>query len=106
MVMDDLLLNPLAAFLVYLGLVGVLYMIGRSLAGKTPSSPLQSSTYTGGERPHQNGALPGYTATFVVALFFAILHIGVLMLGSSDGNPVSVIYLVGLVVTLIALIVR
>jgi NADH:ubiquinone oxidoreductase subunit 3 (subunit A) len=103
---EDFLLTTPAAFLVYLGLTGVLYMIGRSLAGKTPSSPLQASTYTGGERPHQNGALPAYTATFVVALFFAILHIGVLMLGSSDGNPVSVIYLVGLVVTLVALIVR
>ena len=33
--------------------------------------------------------LPGYRQFFVIALFFAVLHLGVLMLGSSGLTPVA-----------------
>jgi hypothetical protein len=37
-------------------------------------------------------------------LFFAILHLGMLMLGSSDLSGITAIYLGGLILALIALI--
>jgi len=40
----------------------------------------------------------------VVALFFAILHLGVLMLGTSDLSLITGLYLVGLMFALLALI--
>jgi hypothetical protein len=40
----------------------------------------------------------------VVALFFAVLHLGVLMIGSSDLSPVAGLYLLGLILALVALI--
>ena len=49
-------------------------------------------------------AAPGYKPFFVIALFFAILHLGVLMLGSSSLSPIAGIYLAGLLLTLLALI--
>jgi hypothetical protein len=49
-------------------------------------------------------AAPGYRQFFVVALFFAVLHLGVLMIGSSDFSPVAGVYLLGLILALIALI--
>jgi NADH:ubiquinone oxidoreductase subunit 3 (subunit A) len=110
MMTAELLLNPAIAFLIYMGLVGLLALTGRRLAGKTESSPLQASTYSSGERLSENGALPGYASTFIVALFFAVLHVGVLMLGSAGGSPgsgtlIAVIYLSGLGLTLLALVI-
>jgi hypothetical protein len=40
----------------------------------------------------------------VIALFFAVLHLGVLVLGSSDLSSTSALYLVGLILALLALI--
>jgi hypothetical protein len=40
----------------------------------------------------------------VAALFFAIVHLGVLMLGGSDLGPIAGLYLVGLMLALLALI--
>ena len=102
--MTQLLLAPPIAFLAYLLLVGILSGIGRVLAGEEQPNPLKSSTYTGGERPSASRGVPGYRPFFVIALFFAVLHLGVLMLGSSGLTPLSAIYLLGLLLVLIALI--
>jgi NADH:ubiquinone oxidoreductase subunit 3 (subunit A) len=102
--MIDLLLTPFIAFLIYLLLVGLLSGIGRILAGPAQPNPLKASTYTGGEAPPQRRGVPGYQPYFVVALFFAVLHLGVLMLGSSNFTPLAAIYLAGLMLALVALI--
>jgi hypothetical protein len=39
-----------------------------------------------------------------VALFFAILHLGVLVLGSNDLSMTAIVYLIGLMLALLALI--
>jgi hypothetical protein len=49
-------------------------------------------------------AAPGYKPFFLVALFFAILHLGMLMLGLAGESPIAIGYLVGLAVALVALI--
>jgi hypothetical protein len=48
--------------------------------------------------------VPGYRPFFIIALFFAVLHLGVLMLGSSGLAPFALLYLVGLLLALLALI--
>jgi hypothetical protein len=40
----------------------------------------------------------------VIALFFAVLHLGVLMLGTGSLSPIALLYLVGLLLALLALI--
>jgi NADH:ubiquinone oxidoreductase subunit 3 (subunit A) len=101
--MTQILLTPPIAFLIYLLLVAVLSGIGRVLAGEERPNPLKSSMYMGGERPSTSG-VPGYRPFFVIALFFAVLHLGVLMLGSSGLTPLAGIYLLGLLLVLLALI--
>lgn len=102
--MTQLILTPPIAFVIYLVLVGILSGIGRLLAGPERPNSIKSSTYSGGETlPGRTGA-PGYRPYFIIALFFAILHLGVLMLGSSDLSPVAAVYLAGLLLALIALI--
>lgn len=102
--MTHLLLTPPLAFLIYLLLVAVLSGIGRVMAGEERPNPLKSSLYAGGERPFTQRGLPGYRPFFTIALFFAVLHLGVLMVGSSGLAPLSGLYLLGLLLVLLALI--
>jgi NADH:ubiquinone oxidoreductase subunit 3 (subunit A) len=74
------------------------------MAGPENPTAAKRTTYAGGEEAPQQMAAPGYRPFFVIALFFAILHLGVLMLGSSTGNPTSALYLGGLILALFALI--
>ena len=100
----QMLLTPPIAFLIYLVLVGLLSLFGKALAGKSAASALKSSTYSSGEAPPTRLAAPGYRPFFVVALFFAVLHLGVLVLSTGQASPVMIIYLAGLLVALLALI--
>jgi NADH:ubiquinone oxidoreductase subunit 3 (subunit A) len=99
-----LLFAPPFAFLVYLALAGLFSLGGRALAGSSNANALKTSTYSSGEEPPTHMAAPGYRPFFVVALFFAVLHLGVLVLGSGGASPVMVVYLVGLMLALLALI--
>lgn len=99
-----LILTPPVAFLVYLALVAGLAAVGRYLAGPAKVTEMKTSAYSSGEAPPQSAAAPGYRPFFVVALFFTILHLGVLMLGTSQFLPMSGIYLIGLMLALLALI--
>ncbi len=101
----QIILTPPIAFLVYLVLVGLLSLFARRLAARSGEvSAIKSSTYSSGEAPPTRLAAPGYRPFFVVALFFAVLHLGVLVMSSGTPSPVMIIYLVGLLVALVALI--
>lgn len=102
--MSSILLSPPIAFLINVLLVGTLYLVGRVLAGPSKKTPLKTSTYASGVAPPLGMAAPGYRPYFVVALFFAILHLGVLVLGSSTFSPFALVYLAGLMIALVALI--
>lgn len=104
--MSHLIIAPPVAFLVYFGLVGMLALIGRWLVGPVRESPAERATYASGEAPPKYVAAPGYRQFFVIALFFAILHLGVLLLGSEGRSLTAVIYLTGLFLVLVALILR
>ena len=81
----NILFSPLIAFLVYLGLVGLLALAGKKLAGPSTYNSVKSSTYSSGEAAPTSVGVPGYRPFFVVALFFAVLHLGVLVLGVWPG---------------------
>ena len=102
--MGNILLYTPVAFLIYIGLVLLLKAFGKLLAGPEKPSEAKSSLYASGESLVDLSGAPGYKPFFIIALFFAILHLGVLMLGSSSLNGVAGIYLIGLFLALIALI--
>jgi NADH:ubiquinone oxidoreductase subunit 3 (subunit A) len=101
--METLLFPPIA-FAIYLVLVGVLSGVGRALAVPSQSNALKSGAYASGEAGERTTAAPGYRQFFVVALFFAVLHLGMLLVGSSGLTAVTGAYLVGLIIALLALI--
>ncbi len=102
--METALLIPPVAFLIYVALAFMLKGFGKVLAGKENPSEAKSSLYASGESLGNVAGAPGYRPFFVIALFFAVLHLGVLMLGSSDLTWIAGVYLLGLILALVALI--
>lgn len=100
----EILLVPPIAFFIYLGLVALLSWVGRGLARTPDGTATALETYASGEAAPEGQAAPGYRPFFVIALFFAVLHLGVLVLGSSDLSISAGVYLLGLAAALIALI--
>jgi NADH:ubiquinone oxidoreductase subunit 3 (subunit A) len=102
--MTNFLFAPPIAFLIYLALAGGIHLLGKKMAGPSSENAAKASTYASGEASPVEMAAPGYRPFFMVALFFAILHLGVLVLGSGGMSIVTGIYLIGLVLALLALI--
>jgi NADH:ubiquinone oxidoreductase subunit 3 (subunit A) len=102
--MANWLLSPVIAFGIYGVLVAALSLTGRAISMRGKLSEGKTSAYASGEEQDLEPAAPGYRPFFVVALFFAVLHLGVLMLGTSGLTPVTIVYLAGLIMTLLALI--
>jgi NADH:ubiquinone oxidoreductase subunit 3 (subunit A) len=100
----DILLSPPIAFLLYIPLVLVIFWIGKALASPEKPSSMKSSIYGSGEEAPTYLAAPGYKPFFLIALFFAVLHLGTLVLGSGGLTWITGIYLIGMMVSLIALI--
>ncbi len=102
--MKNILLSPLVAFLIYFAVVALLSGLGRLFSAQGHKTEFKTATYASGEENDPVPAAPGYRQFFVIALFFAVLHLGVLMIGSSDLSPVAGVYLLGLILALVALI--
>jgi NADH:ubiquinone oxidoreductase subunit 3 (subunit A) len=100
----NMLLTPPLAFLIYIPLVLAIFFVGRGLAGKGHPSANKSSLYSSGEEAPTTLAAPGYRPFFLVAFFFAILHLGMLVVGTGSLDVSMIPYLVGLILALIALI--
>ena len=106
----DILLAPPVAFLAYLALAGLLLGFGRLLAGPERTTGLKETPYSSGEVAPRRPAVPGFGPFYVVALFFALLHLGVLLLATTGlglaggAPPVAGLYLAGLGLALLALV--
>ncbi len=104
--MNEILLSPPVAFLIYVALVGILFGAGRLLASDARPSVFKALPYASGEAPPTRAALPGYRTFFVVALFFVILHLGALVLASSSLTWLGGVYGIGLLLILVVLILK
>jgi NADH:ubiquinone oxidoreductase subunit 3 (subunit A) len=100
----NILLSPPLAFLIYLPLVFAIYFLGKGLAGKAAPSEEKSSLYGSGEEAATSMASPGYKPFFLIAFFFAVLHLGMLVIGSGSFSVSMLPYIIGLMMALIALI--
>jgi len=100
----SVLLIPPIAFVLYILLVGVLSGLGKMIAAPNRPTAEKTRSYTGGENMPVKLGVPGYRPFFVGALFFAVLHLGVLMLGSATASPIALLFLGGLILALLALI--
>jgi NADH:ubiquinone oxidoreductase subunit 3 (subunit A) len=100
----QIILTPPLAFLIYIPLITLLLLFGRKLAAPGKPNDLKTSIYASGQQASTNAAAPGYRPFFLVAFFFAFLHLGMLVLGTGTVSIPTAIYLVGLILGLVALI--
>jgi len=100
----NLLLSPPLAFLAYVPLVLVLLGVGRLLAGPANATAAKTSVYGSGEASPTFEAAPGYQPFFLIALFFAVVHLAMLVLGIGNLPRPAAVYLAGLFIALVALI--
>ncbi len=102
--MADFLLSPVIALGLYILLVAVLSLGGRLVASPGAAAAGKREKYAGGETHTSETAAPGYRPFFKVALFFAVLHLGVLMIATGGFSPFTAVYIAGLILALLALI--
>jgi len=102
--MAVLLLTPPIAFVLYLLAAGLLLRLSERFAATSPATAMKSSTYGSGETGPTHAAAAGYRTFFVIALFFAVLHLGTLILGASTLQPIAAVYIAGLALILLVLI--
>ncbi len=100
----EVLLSPPLAFLIYIPFVLVILWIGKKMAGPEVSSDLKESLYASGEKASTTPAAPGYRPFFLIAFFFAVLHLGMLVIGTGSFTLQTVPYILGLVLALVALL--
>lgn len=100
----EILLTPPFAFLAYIPLVLIIAGIGRLLAGPEQPTDLKESIYASGEEASTKPAAPGYRPFFLIAFFFAILHLGMLVIGTGTFTLDVVPFLLGLILALVALL--
>ncbi len=100
----DLILTPPIAFLLYIPLVMLILVFGRVLAGAGRPTVMKTSVYGSGEAPPTVEAAPGYRPFFLIAFFFAVVHLGMLVLGIGSLPGPAAAYIVGLLLALAALI--
>jgi len=98
------ILTPPIAFLLYIPLVLLILAGGRLLAGAARPNVMKTSIYGSGEAPPTFEAAPGYRPFFLIAFFFAIVHLGMLVLGIGSLPIPAAAYIVGLLLALAALI--
>ena len=98
------LLSPPLAFIIYLGLVGLLSLLGRWSAATSSTTDHKTSAYASGEASADGNKLTGYQPFFRIALFFAILHLGVIVAASGTPNLMTGVYIGGLMVILVILL--
>ncbi len=100
----QVILTPPVALGIYAVLVGLLLTAAWKMAARGAPSPSKTAWYSSGEKAQAGMAATGYRPFFMVALFFAILHLGVLILGSGGLTPIMGAYLAGLILVLVILI--
>ena len=100
----EILLTPPFAFLAYIPLVLIIVGVGRLLAGPEKPTDLKGSIYASGEEASTKPAAPGYRPFFLIALFFAILHLGMLVIGTGTFSVDAVPFLLGMILALVALL--
>ncbi|HEY3310248.1 MAG TPA: hypothetical protein VGK00_01295 [Anaerolineales bacterium] len=102
--MKEILFAPIITFLIYLGVVAIASVLGQFFSARGRETAFKTATYASGEANDPAQAAPGYRQFFVIALFFAVLHLGVLMVGSSGLSGAAIPYLLGLILALVALV--
>jgi len=100
----DILMSTPVIFLIFIVLGILLMLFGQYTApAEDVALDQKRSLYGSGEAGPESRGVPGYKPFLLISLFFAILHLGVLVVGLSNLSMTSVVYLIALMLGLLAL---
>ncbi len=101
--MQNILLSPPVAFLIFIGLsVGLSALFSR-LAARGKDNKKKLDPYSCGETVPENQGQPEYSQFFHFAFFFTIMHVTVLMI-ATDVKHISIVAILFLVLTVLSLL--
>ncbi|NMA12131.1 MAG: hypothetical protein GX933_02950 [Chloroflexi bacterium] len=99
------LLSPPVAFLIYSAFSALIYLYGKMTAPiEDKSDELKRSLYGSGEAGPEERGVPGYKPFLLISLFFALMHLGVLVIGTGSLNIETGVFTFILMMSLGALI--
>jgi NADH:ubiquinone oxidoreductase subunit 3 (subunit A) len=105
--MARLILSPPIAFILFLGLLTVIYLFLRKYSAKGPDHPDKHLPYSGGQRLPPLEVRLSYTTYFRLGLLFGVTHVAVLVLATFPmgiGNAgLGLVYLVGFTISALVL---
>lgn len=107
--MIDLLLSPPIAFIIFLVIFYIIYLLGNLMAPKLKKTPGKVASYACGEDIPGTKVQFGYRLFFYVALFFTMMHVAVLVVATVPAGSIaifSITYLIMIFLSVMALITR
>jgi len=105
----DFLISPPVAFLVFLVVGYLLYVLGSRLAPKLKKEGGKLKTYACGEDLPGVKLQFGYRLFFFIALFFTMMHVAALVIATIPGGKVAffgILYLLMIFLSIMALVTR
>jgi NADH-quinone oxidoreductase subunit A len=105
----EFLVSPPVAFVLFLGIAGLLFLLGKRMAPKFRPTQGKLSSYACGEDIPGVKIQFGYRLFFFVALFFTIMHVSALMIATVPSGKIvwfAVLYLAVIFLSIMALVTR
>jgi len=105
----EFILFPPVAFMIFLGVGGLIQLCGSWLAAKGKKSVGKKTQYACGEDVPAQRVQPDYSDFFPFALFFSIIHVTALIMATlPSGNIalIGILYLAGVAISLYTLMTR
>jgi len=103
------LLSLPVAFVLFLAIAGLVYLLGKRMAPKLNRAGGKLTTYACGEDIPGVKIQFGYRLFFFIALFFTIMHVATLMIATVPGGKIvwfAVLYLAVIFLSIMALVTR
>ncbi len=107
--LQDLLISPPVAFLIFLACSALLYWAGGRLAPRFKKVGDKLTSYACGEDMSENKMKIDYRMFFYIALFFTIMHVAVLVVATVPPGVLAllgVFYLTMIFLSVMALVTR
>ncbi|MCU0606036.1 MAG: hypothetical protein MUF78_01110 [Candidatus Edwardsbacteria bacterium] len=107
----NILLTPLAGFVLFTGAAYLLYRLGGAMAPKLKDAGAKLDAYACGEPVPNRQWHVGYRLFFYAALFFTMMHVAALVIATIPGGSLAfallgIFYLLMITLSIMALILK
>jgi len=105
----DVLISPPVAFVIFLGIASLVYLLGKRMAPRLRKVGGKLATYACGEDIPGVKVQFGYRLFFFIALFFTMMHVATLMIATVPSGKIiwfAVLYLAVIFLAIMALVTR